>query len=189
MFVLSFDTPSPQDWTYWTSICYVHLDKCSLTRVCVVLHSFVTLCQHSSGQWSGDGFRKTQEGLNLRALKCSSVNEVYIFQYMCKIFWRLSFKFHTKYLTVTLKNICHCDIRIGFTVSCFEYKQWQCKTYFIWILLTIRYAACFPCCEINSTFFVWFISLYLILISSSLIFLYGEFCWLLTHANRYCVVL
>ena len=53
-------------------------------------------------------FKNTYELLNLRALKFSPVNKIYIFQCMGKIFCvefqRYTLKFHTKYLTHTLKN-------------------------------------------------------------------------------------
>ena len=54
-------------------------------------------------------FKNTYELLNLRALKCSPVNKIHIFQCMGKIFCvefqRYPLKFHTKYLTHTLKDI------------------------------------------------------------------------------------
>ena len=49
------------------------------------------------------------ELLNLRALKFSPMDKIYIFQCMGKIFWvefqRLPLKFHTKYLTHTMKYV------------------------------------------------------------------------------------
>ena len=52
-------------------------------------------------------FKNTYELLNLRALKFSPVNEIYIFQCMGKTFYvefqRYPLKFHTKYHTHTLK--------------------------------------------------------------------------------------
>ena len=54
-------------------------------------------------------FKNTYELLNLRALKYSPVNKIHTFQCMGKIFCvkfqRYSLKFHTKYLTHTLKDI------------------------------------------------------------------------------------
>ena len=54
-------------------------------------------------------FKKTYELLNLRALKISPVNKIHIFQCMGKIFCvefqRVPLKFHTKYLTHTLKDM------------------------------------------------------------------------------------
>ena len=56
----------------------------------------------------GGRFKKTYELLNLRALKISHVNKIHIFQCMGKIFCvefqRYPLKFHTKYLTHTLKD-------------------------------------------------------------------------------------
>ena len=56
----------------------------------------------------GGRFKKTYELLNLRALKISPVNKIHIFQCMGKIFCvefqRVPLKFHTKYLTHTLKD-------------------------------------------------------------------------------------
>ena len=54
-------------------------------------------------------FKNTYELLNLRALKFSHLNKIHIFQCMGKIFCvefqRYPLKFHTKYLTHTLKNM------------------------------------------------------------------------------------
>ena len=53
-------------------------------------------------------FKKAHELLNLRALKFSPLNKIHIFQCMGKIFCvefqRYPLKFHTKYLTHTLKG-------------------------------------------------------------------------------------
>ena len=58
---------------------------------------------------SGGRFKNTYELLNLRALKFSYVNKIHIFQCMGKIFCvefqRYPLKFHTKYLTHTLKDM------------------------------------------------------------------------------------
>ena len=58
---------------------------------------------------SGGRFKNTYELLNLRALKFSPVHKIHIFQCMGKIFCvefqRVPLKFHTKYLTHTLKNV------------------------------------------------------------------------------------
>ena len=55
------------------------------------------------------GVFKKHELLNLRALKFSPVNKIHIFQSMDKIFCmefqRVPLKFHTKYLTHTLKDM------------------------------------------------------------------------------------
>ena len=54
-------------------------------------------------------FKNMHELLNLRALKFSHVNKIHIFQCMGKIFCvkfqRYPLKFHTKYLTHTLKDM------------------------------------------------------------------------------------
>ena len=56
---------------------------------------------------TGGRFINTYELLNLRALKFSPVNQIHIFQCMgmifCVEFQRYHLKFHTKYLTHTLK--------------------------------------------------------------------------------------
>ena len=68
----------------------------------------------SPGQWCislfpGGRFKNTYELLNLRALKISKLHKNHIFQCMGKIFCvefqRVPFKFHTKYLTHTLKDV------------------------------------------------------------------------------------
>ena len=62
-------------------------------------------CIHGWG--TGGRFKNTYELLNLRALKFSYVNKIHIFQCMGKIFCvkRYPLKFHTKYLTHTLKDM------------------------------------------------------------------------------------
>ena len=66
----------------------------------------LSLGHHNS--WGGH-FKNTYELLNLRALKISPVNKIYIFQCMSKIFCvefqRYPLKFHTKYLTHTWKDM------------------------------------------------------------------------------------
>ena len=65
------------------------------------------------GGGGGDGvrgvFKNTYALLNLRALKISVLYKNHIFQWMGKIFCvefqRVSLKFHTKYLTHTLKDV------------------------------------------------------------------------------------
>ena len=58
---------------------------------------------------TGGRFNNTYELLNLRALKFSPVKKIHIFQCMGKIFCvefqRYPLKFHTKYLTHTLKDM------------------------------------------------------------------------------------
>ena len=57
----------------------------------------------------GERFKNTYELLNLRALKISKLHKNHIFQCMGKIFCvefqRVPLKFHTKYLTHTLKDV------------------------------------------------------------------------------------
>ena len=59
--------------------------------------------------WPGGRFKNTYELLNLRALKISKLHKNHIFQCMGKIFCvefqRVPLKFHTKYLTHTLKDV------------------------------------------------------------------------------------
>ena len=63
---------------------------------------------HANVKGQGGISINTYELLNLRALKFSPVNKIYIFHYMGKIvcveFQRVPLKFHTKYLTHTLKE-------------------------------------------------------------------------------------
>ena len=58
---------------------------------------------------SGGRFKNTDELLNLRALKISTLYKNHIFQCMGKIFCgefqRVPLKFHTKYLTHTLNDV------------------------------------------------------------------------------------
>ena len=60
-------------------------------------------------KWPGGRFKNTYELLNLRALKISKLHKNHIFQCMGKIFCvefhRVPLKFHTKYLTHTLKDV------------------------------------------------------------------------------------
>ena len=68
--------------------------------------SYNTVC-HFGGP--GGRFKNTYELLTLRALKFSYANKIHIFQCMGKIFCvefqRYPLKFHTKYLTHTLKDM------------------------------------------------------------------------------------
>ena len=64
----------------------------------------------TQGAGGGGGrFRNAYELLNLRALKISMLYKIHIFQRMGKIFCvefqRVPLKFHTKYLTHTLKDV------------------------------------------------------------------------------------
>ena len=80
------------------SLCYQH-DLYSVI-------SLATIIIFNSN--SGGRFKKAYELLNLRALKFSPLNKIHIFQCMGKIFCvefqRYPLKFHTKYLTHTLKG-------------------------------------------------------------------------------------
>ena len=85
--------------------------------------------RHWSCWWcrpSGGRFKNTYELLNLRALKISKLHKNYIFQCMGKIFCvefqRVPLKFHTKYLTHTLKDV---DLRAH---KCF----WNAPLYVQW---------------------------------------------------------
>ena len=66
-------------------------------------------CIDSHTNRSGGRFKNTYELLNLRALKISKLHKNHIFQCMGKIFCvefqRVPLKFHTKYLTHTLKDV------------------------------------------------------------------------------------
>ena len=74
-------------------------------RVYVLYEKFA--CSIVTG--TGGRFKNTFELLNIRALKFSVVNKIHIFQCMGKIFCvefqRYPLKFHTKYLTRTLKDV------------------------------------------------------------------------------------
>ena len=68
--------------------------------------------------------KSAHELLNLRALKISMLYKIHIFQYVGKIFceefqW-VPLKFHTKYLTHTLKDV-------NFIHKCFIHK-WKFKS-------------------------------------------------------------
>ena len=60
-------------------------------------------------RFPGGHFKNTYELLDLRALKISKLHKNHIFQCMGKIFCvefqRVPLKFHTKYLTHTLKDV------------------------------------------------------------------------------------
>ena len=80
--------------------------------VCIFLGIYYTIlgCNYSSMDiLPGGRFKNTNELLNLRALKFSPVNKIHLFQCMGKIFCvefqRYPLKFHTKYLTHTLKDM------------------------------------------------------------------------------------
>ena len=74
-----------------------------------VLVQIMAWCQPGYNPPSGGRFKNTYELLNLRALKISKLHKNHIFQCMGKIFCvefqRVPLKFHTKYLTHTLKDV------------------------------------------------------------------------------------
>ena len=78
---------------------------------CVISGSDIidTLRKEIASLRSGGRFKNTYGLLNLRALKFSPVNKIHIFQCMgvifCAEFQRYPLKFHTKYLTHTLKDM------------------------------------------------------------------------------------
>ena len=80
---------------------YLILNWCWLIIIQVLWYLLV-------GNVPGGRFKKAYELLNLRALKFSPLNKIHIFQCMGKIFCvefqRYPLKFHTKYLTHTLKG-------------------------------------------------------------------------------------
>ena len=69
--------------------------------------------------WPGEHFKKTDELIDLRALKLSPVNKRHIFHCKGKKFWvefqRVPLKFHAKYLTHTLKDIIF--------IECWNFKS------------------------------------------------------------------
>ena len=76
---------------------------------------------HCWGCHLGGHFKNAGELLNLRVLKFSPVNKMYIFQCMgmifCVEFQRVPLKFHTKYLTHTLKD--------DNSIQCWKFKSSQ----------------------------------------------------------------
>ena len=85
-----------------------------MTNLCVseVIRMILKIVKHNKSQQSaslvsGGRFKNTYELLYLRALKFSTVDKIYIFQCVGKIFGvgfqRFTLKFHTDYLTHTLK--------------------------------------------------------------------------------------
>ena len=82
-----------------------------LHRICDTSNKVVVVFYwHTEGK-SGGRFNNTYELLNLRALKFSPVDKIRIFQCMgmifCVEFQRYPLKFHTKYLTHTLKDVTY----------------------------------------------------------------------------------
>ena len=89
-----------------------HFWCCSLQRYFFLYENGPMQCILSPhyGYWCPGGrFNNTYELLNLRALKISKLHKNHIFQCMGKIFCvefqRVPLKFHTKYITHTLKDV------------------------------------------------------------------------------------
>ena len=88
----------------------------------------------------GGHFKNTYELLNLRALKFSLVEKIYIFQCMgeifCVEFQRYPLKFHTKYLTHKLKNLIfiqHWNFKSSYAfVKCSPKPQFSVQLTSIW---------------------------------------------------------
>ena len=117
------ETPSGPLWRQSNDCCNILLPSCHVQpdNQCWIfvfrLYRIWILTNHRHLQifapfWYGNRggrFKKTYELLNLRALKFSPVNKIHIFQCMGKIFCvefqRYPLKFHTKYLTHTLKDM------------------------------------------------------------------------------------
>ena len=90
-------------WTLWllsdiSSVSAMEIDFMSLIYT-----------DHQLNRKTWGRLKNTYELLNLRALKFSPVNKIHIFQRMvkifCVVFQRYPLKFHTKYLTHTLKDM------------------------------------------------------------------------------------
>ena len=83
----------------WYSIQYSHCKS----------RTGIKLLNHNRHLIAGGRFKNTYELLNLRALKISKLHKNHIFQCMGKLFCvefqRVPLKFHTKYLTHTLKDV------------------------------------------------------------------------------------
>ena len=109
---------------------YVCKQKPNSRNSCHLELGFQKVDQHTEGKcWathntlqrpsvakSGGRFKHTYELFGLRVLKCSPVDKIYISQCMGKIFFvefqRYPLKFHTKYLTHTLKDMILHNIEI-----------------------------------------------------------------------------
>ena len=101
----------------------------------------------------GGRFKNTYEFLNLRGLKFSTIKKIYIFQCMgyisCVDFERATLKFHTNYLTHTLKytiviqswNFKLLDLRAR---NCF----WNAPWWLIHIFISEIYFALVPVTDV-----------------------------------------
>ena len=91
------------------------VQACSISSALAedILQSYTKLSKYDSAYQAdigpGGRFKNTYELLNLRALKFSPVNKIHIFQCMgmifCVEFQRYPLKFHSKYLTHSLKDV------------------------------------------------------------------------------------
>ena len=89
----------------------------------------------------GGRFKNAYELLNLRALKCSPVNKMRIFQCMGKIFCvefqRVPLKFHTKYLTHTLKDTIWYDVQLLRALDLRTHTHFETPTLILkWVAVT-----------------------------------------------------
>ena len=101
-------------WFYIYPISHIKINISSVSNRCTSdcsEHCKLPTCVwHNSNIWgSGGHFKNAYELLTLRALKISMFHKRFIFQCMGKIFCmefqRYPLKFHTKYLTHTLKDM------------------------------------------------------------------------------------
>ena len=120
--------PEGQNWprvkthlkmfTKWRLLCLglnVLIHVVLIANVPVRGHNILGELGQGHAFWGG-GFKNTYKLLNLQALKFSPANKIHIFQCMVKIFCvefqRVPLKFHTKYLTHTLKDAILYDVEI-----------------------------------------------------------------------------
>ena len=112
-----FECLAPQNYIYvclifkwvvetYREILHIYVSFLRYFKVSPSLQMMLFYFQFAS---SGGRFKNTYELLNLRALKISKLHKNHIFQCMGKIFCvefqRVPLKFHTKYLTHTLKDV------------------------------------------------------------------------------------
>ena len=118
-----FDTPLCSIWRHsnvwlcyligdeWRCNTYIYGSTFSRVMACCLtaLVPEAMMSQFTDYAPPGGRFKNPFELLNIRALKFSVVNKIHIFQCMGKIFCvefqRVPLKFHTKYLTHTLKDM------------------------------------------------------------------------------------
>ena len=111
-----YQTMFHQPYLVWCSILWQFTlgnhARQNIGHITVISHEHYGISNHwghfVQATNTGGRFKNTYELLNLRALKISPVNKIHIFQCMSKIFCvefqRYPLKFHTKYLTHTLKD-------------------------------------------------------------------------------------